>query len=86
MGKAVLHQKRESCVKFGHILKDSFSENQNLFYEIIKQFRKEEFNKLNINDKEGTVITYKDSVVERWIQYFRELTESNIKIADSEEE
>ena len=79
--------KQESWARFGKKMTGNYRENQKLFYGTLKQMRKKkEYNMMNIKDKEGNIITEEDRIMERWKQYFEELTEAQIDRTEEREE
>lgn len=85
--KVIKKAKEESWIKFGEKMTEHFRENQKLFYGTLKQLRKKrEYNMMNIKGKDGNIITEEDQIMERWRQYFEELTKAETNITEEQEE
>lgn len=66
--------KENSWIKFGNTMKNAYSENQKLFYGVIKQMRqKKEVLIKNIKDEQGRVLNEEQEIMERWRGYFMTL-------------
>lgn len=75
---AVKEAKKQSWAEFGEKMKEQYSENQKLFYGTLKQIRRKKTPRLvNIKDKKGNILTDEKDIMDRWKQYFEELTETN---------
>lgn len=62
--------------KFGVLLRDSYTENQKLFYGALKQMRKtKEVSIMHVKDRDGNILTKENDIMERWQKHFRILLE-----------
>ena len=69
-------EKGKSWEEFGNKMKENYSENQKLFYSTLKQLRqKKQVQLKNIKDKNGNIIIENEKIMERWREYFEDLTE-----------
>lgn len=82
----VKEAKKESWKEFGESMRDNYTENQKLFYGTLKQLRNTKtFTMKNIKDKNGKVLTEEKDILERWKQYFKDLTNTKETDKDTEQ-
>lgn len=82
--------KKITWQKFGEKLENNSQGNQKLFYNTLKKLRKEKQVKaITIKNKEGTILTKLEDVLDRWKEYFQEIQDEqigNTSIIEIEEE
>ena len=62
---------------FGNRMNKNYSENQKLFYSMLKRLKQRKTPRLlSIKDKDRNILTEKAEIMERWLQYFEKLTEN----------
>lgn len=72
----IKNAKKRSWEEFGQKTRKNYSENQKLFYNTLKHLKQKNTSKLkSMKDKDGNWLTEEKEIMQRWKEYFEELTE-----------
>lgn len=72
----IVKARRKTWEEFSETIQKNFKENSKLFYNVIKNQRKEKEPQLKqIKDKKGNILREEGQIMSRWQEYFEELLE-----------